>query len=60
MELIVEGELNAEDLAMAADSLCPKMYEFLDLIPKWEDGILGLMQLFTLIHIDKLLTKRAL
>ena len=60
VELMVEGELNAEDLAMAADSLCPKMYEFLDLIPKWEDGILGLMQLFTLIHIDKLLTKRAL
>ena len=60
VELMIEGEVSSEDLAMAAKSLCPKMTEFLDLNPKWENGTLGLMQLITLIHINMLLAKRTL
>lgn len=56
--LTIEGEASAEDVEMAAKMLCPRMFEFLDLYPKWEDGMLGLMQLITLTYINQALTKR--
>lgn len=61
-ELIIsiEGESSAEDVAMAAKILCSRVTEFLDLAPRWQDGVTGLMQLITLTHIDQALTKRIL
>lgn len=56
--LTIEGETSAQDIALAAQMLCPRIYEFLDLQPKWQDGIVGLMQLITLSHISQALTKR--
>ena len=53
VEFIIEGEPAAEDILMAAEILCPKMTEFLDITPKWQDGILGLMQLITLTYINQ-------
>jgi len=58
MQLTIEGEASAEDIAMAAEILCPRVQEFLDVSPKWQDGMLGLMQLITLNHISQALTKR--
>jgi hypothetical protein len=43
---------------MAAQMLCPRVLEFLDTQPKWQDGVMGLMQLITLSHISQALTKR--
>jgi uridine kinase len=60
VELTIEGETSAEDVAMAAQMLCPRAMEFLDIKPKWADGVLGLMQLITLSHINQALTKRFL
>lgn len=54
----IEGEVSAADVAMAAEILCPRVLEFLDIPPKWQDGMLGLMQLITLSHISQALTKR--
>ena len=59
-ELQIEGETSAEDVAMAAELLCPRVFEFLDTRPKWQDGVGGLMQLITLTHINQALTKRIL
>lgn len=56
--LIIEGDTSAEDIAMAAQMLCPRVLEFLDTQPKWQDGVMGLMQLITLSHISQALTKR--
>jgi len=56
--LTIEGETSAEDVALAAQMLCPRMLEFLDIQPKWQDGMMGLMQLITLSHIGQALTKR--
>lgn len=56
--LTVEGETSAEDIALASKMLCPRIFEFLDVQPKWQDGVLGLMQLITLAHINHALTKR--
>jgi uridine kinase len=58
VELTVEGDASAEDIAMAASILCPRIIEFLDINPKWHDGMLGLMQLITLSHVSHTLTKR--
>ena len=58
VQLTIEGEASAADIAMAAAILCPSVLEFLDITPKWQDGMLGLMQLVTLSHISQALTRR--
>ncbi|QKM64035.1 uridine kinase [Polynucleobacter tropicus] len=54
----IEGEAGAEDIQMAAQLVCPQIFEFLDLQPQWQNGVLGLMQLITLSHINQALTRR--
>jgi len=56
--LTIEGDTTAEDIALAAQMLCPRILEFLDIQPKWQNGIIGLMQLITLTHISQAMTKR--
>lgn len=58
VKMTIEGEVSSADIAMAAEILCPRVLEFLDIPPKWQDGMLGLMQLITLSHISQALTKR--
>jgi len=58
LQLTIEGEVSAADVEMAAELLCPRILEFMDIPPKWQDGMLGLMQLITLSHISQALTKR--
>lgn len=58
VEVTIEGETSAQDIALAAQMICPRILEFLDITPKWQDGVMGLMQLITLSHIHQALTKR--
>jgi uridine kinase len=58
VQITIEGETSAADISMAAEILCPSVLEFLDIQPKWKDGMLGLMQLITLSHISQVMTKR--
>ena len=58
IKMTIEGEVSSLDIAMAAEILCPRVLEFLDIPPEWKDGMLGLMQLITLSHISQALTKR--
>lgn len=58
VELTIEGETSGQDIEMAARMICPRVFEFLDLKPEWQDGVMGLMQLITLSHINQALTKR--
>ena len=58
VELSIEGETTAQDIKMAAHLICPQIFEFLDLQPQWQDGVIGLMQLITLSHINQSLTRR--
>ena len=58
VELTIEGETSAQDIELAAQMICPRIFEFLDIHPKWQDGVMGLMQLITLSHINQALTKR--
>jgi len=46
--ITIEGEVTAEDVALAAGKLLPEVDEFLDLRPGWQGDMAGLMQLVTL------------
>jgi uridine kinase len=56
--LTIEGDIGADDIALAARDLLPNLREMLDDRPVWEDGIKGLMQLIVLAHINQALHKR--
>jgi uridine kinase len=58
VELVIEGETTGDDIALAVRALFPAMSEFLDMAPRWRDGVEGLMQLITLSHITQALSKR--
>jgi uridine kinase len=58
VELTIEGETTAQDIALAAQMICPRIFEFMDINPQWQDGVMGLMQFITLSHINQALTKR--
>ena len=56
--LTIEGESSADDVALAARELMPNVGEILDIEPRWEDGMKGLMQLIVLSHINQVLRRR--
>jgi hypothetical protein len=58
VQLTIEGETSAQDIEMAARMISPRVFDFLDIKPDWKDGVMGLMQLITLSHINQALTKR--
>lgn len=58
VELVIEGETSAQDMALAAQMVCPRILEFLDIQPDWKDGMAGLMQLIALSHVNQALMKR--
>ena len=58
VQMSIEGETTAPDIALAAAMLCPRVMEFLDTPPAWQGGMVGLMQLIALSHISQALTKR--
>lgn len=58
IEMIIEGEVAAEDVALAARTLLPGIREMLDIRPEWQDGMSGLMQLLVLIQLEESLKGR--
>lgn len=58
VQLTIEGDTTASDIAIAAGILCPNVLDLLDIAPKWQDGTLGLMQLITLSHINQVLIRQ--
>jgi len=58
IELIIEGDSTGEDISEAIKILSPNILEFLDVNPRWSNGMLGIMQLIVLSHMNQALTKR--
>lgn len=58
VEMEIEGDVVAEDIALAARSLVPGLQEMLDIRPQWEDGMSGIMQLLVLVHTEEALKNR--
>lgn len=59
VELTIEGDVAAEDIGLAARTLVPGLQEMLDIHPRWEDGMSGIMQLLVLIQIEESLKNRS-
>jgi uridine kinase len=59
-EVMIDGDLTAEDIRAAARRLAPAMTEILDLEPQWEGGMLGVMQLIVLDRIEGVRRRRSL
>ena len=49
--MTIEGDVWAEDIALAAHQLLPNISDVLDIEPIWIGGMGGLMQLFVLVHL---------
>lgn len=60
VEMTIEGEVSSEDIEMATYTLMPDMDEILDVSPKWEEGVKGLIQLIVLSHMNQALRRRFL
>ncbi len=56
--LDIEGDVEAEDIGLAAKMMMPHMDELLDLQPQWQKNMLGVMQLITLAQISEALRDR--
>jgi len=59
-EIIIEitGDIDSEDVALAANMLAPHMEELLDFGASFSEGILGIMQIITIMEINEALMKR--
>jgi uridine kinase len=60
IDLTIEGEADASDIAFAAQELLPQLNELLDTQPAWQSGMTGLMQLIVMLHITQALRARLL
>ena len=58
VEMTIEGDVAAEDVALAARTLAPGLQEMLDYRPQWQDGMSGIMQLLVLIQVEEALKSR--
>ena len=59
MEVSIEGEATAEDIAAAAGRLAPDMRDLLALSPRWEEGLRGVMQLVILDQFERVRRRRS-
>lgn len=59
-EITIDGDFTAEDVAIIAGKVIENLEDIAALEPKWESGILGVMQLFALSLITMQLRKRLL
>jgi hypothetical protein len=58
MNLTIEGDSTAGDVAAAARQLFPAMHDLMDSDPKWSDGVVGVMQLVIMAHVHQALRRR--
>ncbi len=60
VEMTIEGESQAEDIALVARKLVPQLQPLMRAQPSWEDGVKGLMQLVVLSHLNQAMSHRLL
>ena len=58
VEFTIDGDVDRDDIALAARELLPQLNELLDITPEWHGGMTGLMQVIVLSHITGALRAR--
>jgi len=59
IELLVSGEVSAQNLGTVANRLVGQSEELLDVEPNWQDGMIGVMQLVVTAQAAQILRERA-
>lgn len=57
-EIMIEGEPTSEDIAAVGRRLAPHLQDLLEVEPKWEAGLKGVIQLVVLDQIDRACRRR--
>ena len=60
IRLSIDGDTQKEDIQIAVSKLCPEIMEFLDVNPKWDSGMNGVIQLVVMTQINQALKRRFL
>jgi uridine kinase len=60
IKLLIDGDTDKDDIEIAVSMLCPEIMEFLDVNPKWDSGMNGVIQLVVMTHINQALKRRFL
>lgn len=60
IKLLIDGDTHKDDIEIAVSMLCPEIMEFLDVNPKWDSGMNGVIQLVVMTHINQALKRRFL
>ena len=60
IELLVSGDVYADDLTAVAKRLVLQSEELLDVEPLWQDGMAGVMQLVVLAQAAQMLRERTI
>ena len=58
VEIQIEGGVHADDIALVAGKLIPKLEDLMSLCPKWEGGMKGVIQVFVVVQSYLALTER--
>lgn len=58
VQYLFAGDFSKGDVEEIYGGLCLHLPQFLDDPPRWESGLVGVMQLFIVLHLDFLLGKR--
>lgn len=58
IEMVIEGEVSPDDVALTAQALIPDLSELLDVHPQWMGDVLGIMQITLLLQIQQSLYRR--
>ncbi len=56
--MTIEGDLEPADVALAVATVAPQVADFLDIHPKWENGMAGVMQSVVLMQLESQLRRR--
>jgi uridine kinase len=59
INIVISGDLSADDVALAVESLCADMLELFDEAPVWHGGMTGVMQLVSLMIADSKMSARS-
>lgn len=52
---VISGNISKKNINYLAKKMCPNILEFLQIDPKWESDLDGIMQLIILLHINKIM-----
>jgi uridine kinase len=54
----IHGKIKKEEILTLTKIMCPDIFELLSIKPKWSSDLEGIVQFITLLHVNKIMTKK--